>query len=61
MADEIDAYARDIKTKEFTRTSSKKSLRIILFREQREQLEENEYEKNALIHTHRKGVWLLKT
>jgi len=65
MADEIDAHARDIKTKVVTRTSSnfsfKKSLRIILFREQRERLEENEYEKNALIHTHRKGVWLLKT
>ena len=61
MADEIDAYARDIKTKEVTRTSSNKSLCITLFREQRERLEENKYEKNAQIHAHRKGVWLLKT
>lgn len=56
MADENDAHARDIKTKEVTGTSSnfsfKKSLRIILFREQRERLEENEYEKNACADTH---------
>jgi len=61
MADEIDAYARDIKTKEVTGTSSNKSLCIFLFREQRERLEENEFEKNALIHSHSKRDWLLKT
>ena len=58
MADEIDAYARDIKTKEVTRTSSnffKKSLSITLFPEKkRERLKENKFEKNACADTHAK-------